>query len=238
VNLAIAKLLILVNLFLPGAIPQGFIFSGTTGNTYTYIGTGKNSSTCGSLPCTATYSPTAGHAIVFVYEMTATAGTVVGYDNSVDSFTTDVQDTTTVSGRIFGIGHICSVGAGVTSIGFNVTGSSGFSGGLVIIAEASYTGTCSLGRVSTVATNTSTTSLTGGSVTPAVANAWIVGMFFDTTVSQAATGTGIYTDFNDTGDGTRSINGLDAVVNTTGTYAPTATVGSSATAYGYTVNLQ
>jgi hypothetical protein len=242
-NLALAVLAFLVNLATPGALPQGFIFSGISNNgtTYTYVGSGKNASNCGGSPCTATYSATAGNLLIVDYEVNLTGATLNGYDNVNGStgYSQAFKDTADVSGYTFGEYFITSSASGVTTVGISYTGGSGSGGSIVTVREYSGSGgTRGLDKVSLVGTGSSTTLTAGTTAATTYTNELISGMFFDTNNSQAATGSGGYTDRIDVGDGARSIHSADKSVTSTAAYTATATVSSSSTYYGFTITYQ
>lgn len=211
----------------------------TSGSTFTYVNSAGNNCGAGATTCAATISPTFGHAIIvdFVIGAAVLTPTFTVTDSGSSTYTLAKNATGTLGDHsIVAEYYNCSIPGGITSIGLtSIVGST--AGTEVIVREYSYTGTCAIDQTSSVTTGTGTT-ITSGSLTTTATHELISAPFWQSNQSQAVTGTGSYVSRIDIGNGSMTISGMDRMVTATGSFAPTGTVGASATWVAFTVSYQ
>jgi hypothetical protein len=211
------------------------------GATFTFVAATKSPSDCTSLPCTVSYSPTAGHFVKVDFYGKASsgdAGTLAGYDNIGNTYATAVSDNAVFgTQQLLGEFYICSESAGVTTIGVNGSGWAGISALVVIVSDYSYSGgTCAIDQTSSLASG-SGTSVAAGSVTTTQPNELVTGFIAQSNQTQIITPTSPYVDRDDVATGAGfTLSSLDHIVSSTGTYALAGMVASSAAYAGYTVS--
>jgi hypothetical protein len=205
----------------------------TPGAGYTFVGSQAFGANAGSV--TFGYSPTAGHQIYLIGQVSGPGGTLVAStasDNATGGSTTYTADLNNNSSdrsfEDFFIIRTCNVKSGVTQITLsNTTASATEVEGVLLEFSGGSTSSCFDQVTSSAATGTSTT-FTSASLTPSLTNELSLGLLFTANTSGPFTGTSGYTCVQaGTGAGGNANAGCYKVLSSTSANTVTATQGSS-----------